>query len=785
MKNKILGEETSWYMLTALGLLSLSSLNLIFHKHPYDFLVILASLYRLTAYVLVVYAIFYINVRKEAVKIMEEAANVLKDILKAKPIRKKDILYLKLDNGFSYLAKAMFLYDLDAYKQIAVVSGQEEVEIPKIDLKNLGDKEFDKNFHYRFYKNYLLVSQTNFYPESPLLKLHLINLEGLMLGYILEWINFERYMEEKSKEIERLYLLLETSEDVVRAYNRIETFSKRVMDRLDRIFEMDGSFFYIWNKNSEALDKLVFSNEFLKNLSDADVYRFLEDVTKDPETHGIRGNYMYCKVDNSLYQVGIVGLRQRGELDKEELFFFKTISNQLFSMVKIIKVIEDLERAHADIRFLTEHDPLTMLYNRKSLEALLEREIERSIRSGEPLCILFMDVDNLRVINSTYGYHIGDLVLRYTADIIRKSVRRVDIPSRVGGDEFLILLPGTNKLIGKNIAERLRKEFVDNVFVIGDNEIHISLSIGVLCYPVDVKRKEEILPLAEAFLSIIKKEGKGKVKAIEERDLPEKVEAILRKVEQRTLEAFEKRAVEIFLQEIVNLHNESISGFEVLMRLRVDGELMPAGSFMPTAEEMGIIGELDKVLIEGLFRRISNMEGDFIFFINLSPKELTDEFTDWIVSTTNAYKIDTQRIVFEITEREAIQDLVKTSVFIRNMREAGFKFAIDDFGSGYSSFIYLKYLPVDFLKIDGEFVKSLKGSSVDKVFVKSIVDMAKALNIKTVAEHVEDGEILSILLDLGVDFAQGYYIGKPGTMEEKLKKVSSSKEEDRGLEGIG
>ncbi|MEJ5338760.1 MAG: bifunctional diguanylate cyclase/phosphodiesterase [Aquificaceae bacterium] len=660
------------------------------------------------------------------------------------------------------------------------IKKNKECKAPNINLsevkrfvRELGGQYFGRDFHYYIYDDFLIISKLEEYPESPIGRLHVISVERIILDHLLNWINFERIIEEKSKELQRLYLLLETSEYATQAYNNIDTFSKQVLERLDYTLKMDGSLFYMWNKNAELPERVVFSGGFIQNFPEFKLHQLLEKIMESPEMYGTGNNYLYCKFESNSYQSGVVGLRRERGFDREELLFLKTVSNQLFHVVKLMKVIEDLEKAQANIKFLTEYDPLTMLYNRKSFEKLLKDEMERSDSSGEPLCMLLIDVDNFKVINDTYGYHVGDMVLKHVAEILRKRIRRLDTAGRLGGDEFGVILPKSNKTVVEYIADRLRQEVLNTPLIVGDMEVHASLSVGIVCYPVDAKSREEMLSLGEALMHAIKREGKGKVKMVEES--VRELYTTFRRVEREILESFEKRSIEVFMQDIVNLSTERVEGFEALMRLRIKDELLPAGRFIHIAEEMGLVQKLDLVMVEEVFRRVSsyNNHKDVFIFLNLSPQDLTGEFIEDVIRKAGVYNVKAQNIVFEITEREAIQDIGKLSSFIKGMKEAGFKFAIDDFGSGYASFLYLKYMPVDFLKIEGEFIKSMKKSHADRTFVKSMVDVARGLGIRTIAEYVEDAETIDILLDLGVDYAQGYYIGKPGPAEEKLRSFFS------------
>jgi len=780
VRNKVFESVCSWYIFTALNLISLSSLSLFLYKHFYDFLIVLASFYRFLAYLIILYAVLYINLRQRALQIMESARILLTGIIRSKPTKEEHVFFLRLDKGFSYIVEFMFLYSLKENRLVAVAHGPKGYKLDGIDLnsikkllKDLGGQYFDREYHYSLYEDYLIVSRLSAYPESPLDKLHVINVERIILGYLLNAMNFDKIIEEKTKELERLYLLLETSEYATQAYNNIDTFSKQVLERLDYTLKMDGSIFYMWNKNAELPERVVFSSGFLQNFPDFKLHQLLERVMESPDMYGAGDKYIYCKFESNSYQSGLLGLRKDKGFDKEEFLFLKTVSNQLFHVVKLMKVIEDLEKAQASIRFLTEYDPLTMLYNRKSFEKLLEDEIERADRSGEPLCLLFIDVDNFKVINDTYGYHVGDMVLKHVAEVLKKKIRRLDTAGRLGGDEFGVILPRANKGVVEYIAERLRQDVLNTPLAFGNMEIRASLSVGIVCYPLDAKNKEEILSLGEALMHNIKREGKGRVKTVEES--VKEIYTSFRRIERKVLESLEKASIDVFLQDIVNLSTEKVEGFEALMRLKVDDELLPASRFINIAEDMGLVQKLDIAMIEGLFQKIASVKDkkDILLFINLSPQDLTHDLIKDVVQRARTYGVETDRIVFEITEREAIQDIGRMSSFLKGLKEAGFRFAIDDFGSGYASFLYLKYLPVDFLKIEGEFIKSMKRSHVDRIFVKSMVEVARGLGIKTVAEYVEDVETIDILLDLGIDYAQGYYIGKPGPAEEKLRNFFS------------
>lgn len=788
-KRKPFGEKPSLYMATALFLLMLSSLSLALYKHFYDFLIVLSSFYRFLSYGFILYAVLYAGVRDEAYRIMSATRALLTSLMGMKPENREGVLYIRFGKGLEYIFNTFSLYDGREGRLLAVAYGYEEEKPPPIDVRSLyrrvrelGGQFFDRGYYYAVHEGYIAISKLAEETESPLIRLHVINTTRILLGHILSYINFERLLEEKSKELQRLYLILETSEYATQAYNNIDTFSKQVLERLDYVLKMDGSVFYMWNKNAEMPDRIIFSGGFIRNFPDYNLLQLAGEVIESEELYGIRKNYMFCKFESNSYQSGIIGLRKEGGFDKEDLLFLKTVSNQLFHVVKLMKVIEDLESAQASIRFLSEFDPLTMLYNRRSIEKLLEKEIERAERTGEPLCLLFVDVDNFKVINDAYGYATGDAVLKHVAGVIRNKIRRLDIAGRLGGDEFAVILPRARKNSAMEVARRLKWELENKPFLVGETVIPISISVGVVCYPVDAKSPGELISLGESLMHVIKKEGKGKVKAVEEAD--KSLHTYLIGFEKSLIESLEKGLVEPFFQEIREVESQRLVGFEVLARLRVGEELVPAFRFIHLAERMGIISRLDLTLMNIVFNHVKECKNrDFYLFFNLSPQNLTEDFVREVNSLVDAYAMEPSRLVFELTEREAIQDIEAVSSFVKNMREKGFKFAIDDFGSGYSSFLYLKYLPVDFLKIEGEFIRSLKTSNIDRVFVENVVNVARALGVKTVTEYVEEEVVLRLLSELNVDYAQGYYIGKPAPALEKLSLFSRDKDQEAGAEG--
>jgi diguanylate cyclase (GGDEF)-like protein len=618
----------------------------------------------------------------------------------------------------------------------------------------------------------LILGRSSADLENPTINTHVRDIESHLLLYFLQHKNFDELLKEKTREIQRLYTILETSEYTVQAYNNIDTFSKQVLDRLDYVLPMDGSFFYMFDQNAESIERLIFSSLFTKIFTEEDAKLLLAEVQADPNTLGTKDNFCFAKFEHGQYQAGVVGVRLNEPFGKDDLVFFKTVSNQLFHIVRLMKVIEDLESAQLSVKFLSEYDPLTMLYNRRTFERYVRDEIEKSSGIGSMFSIVLIDIDDFKLINDVYGHQTADMVLKELSERLKKSLRKMDIPARFGGDEFAVLLPYLSRDTARAVAKRLQDKLSSTPVKIEDKEISLSVSAVVLSYPEDGTSEEELITYAEYLMWEAKRKGKGIVLSSEESShkFP-----VVKEVERSIVESLEKSSIVPFYQEIIDLKDMSLFGFEVLMRIKFNGRFLSAGEFVNVAERIGAMQKLDLLLIEKVFENYKLFENKFplFIFINMVPENATEEFAEKVRALADKYSVPPNNIVFEITERKAIEDIMRVVSFVRELKDEGFRFAIDDFGSGYSSFYYLKYLPVDFLKIDGEFIKSLPHSPTDRIFIEAIVSVAKKMGIKTIAEFVENEEVLEVVKDLGIDYAQGYYFGKPEPLEEKLKKYFS------------
>ena len=460
---------------------------------------------------------------------------------------------------------------------------------------------------------------------------------------------------------------------------------------------------------------------------------------------------------------GIIGIiiLSKGKLPKKEL---DVVQSLLSIMGLVAGSSRALSKALSELEYFAGHDPLTNLYNRRIFEDLLRYEVSRAKRKGYRFSLILIDLDNFKYINDTYGHNVGDIVLKSVADQLEASIRDGDIVARIGGDEFVILLSETPLSDAVKVAERIRKNLEKNRICVFDGSvISVSASLGVVEYPTHGSSKEELMMIVDNALYRAKDLGKNKVYVPTEDEIKQTIKE-KRKEFYILQEALDQSLFIPYYQPIVDLKTGKIHAYEVLARLKdPSGEVISAYRFITLAEKLGKIKDIDRIIIKKTLLKKASSKNNFKIFLNLSAAELSDDqFWNYIFSIVNRSGLKPEDIVFEITEREAIKGIGEFQNLISKLKTRGYRFAIDDFGSGYSSFYYLKHLPIDYVKIDGEFVKELSlKDPKSTAFVESIVFLCKKLKIKTIAEFIENESILKIVKKIGIDYGQGYFLGYP------------------------
>ena len=425
------------------------------------------------------------------------------------------------------------------------------------------------------------------------------------------------------------------------------------------------------------------------------------------------------------------------------------------------------------VTWQARHDALTGLVNRREFEQQVEAAMALAQQQQQVHALCYLDLDQFKIVNDTCGHMAGDELLRQVTVLLQAQIRKTDLLARLGGDEFGILLHQCDLKQAMQVANTLREVVQDFRFPWQAQTFAIGVSIGLVAIDASSDNLAALLMAADSACYVAKNQGRNRVHIFRADDQ----ELLRQKGEMQWVtklsHALEDNRFRLYVQKIAPIASTvEAEHYEVLLRLQMEtGQLVTPGAFMPAAERYGLMPKLDRWVISSLFQQWSQMQqlaamtpvpGRSIYAINISGASMgTDDFVEFVQHQFARYRVPPRRICFEVTETAAIANLSKARQFIQRLRSFGCHFALDDFGTGMSSFAYLKHLPVDYLKIDGIFIKNIVNDPVDWAIVDAISRTGRVMGLKIVAEFVENAAILAELQGLGVDYAQGYYIGQP------------------------
>jgi diguanylate cyclase (GGDEF)-like protein len=441
-----------------------------------------------------------------------------------------------------------------------------------------------------------------------------------------------------------------------------------------------------------------------------------------------------------------------------------------------VLVFEDVRQTRELTRKLSyqaSHDTLTGLFNRYEFENRLKEALELARAQGSRTTLCYMDLDQFKLVNDTCGHIAGDELLRQLSHMLKSKLRESDIIARLGGDEFGVLLPDCSLKGAEQLATKLRQSVREYSFTWDGKTFEVGVSIGVVPLSVETRDVTEALSTADVACYAAKENGRDCIHVYEADD-----DTLLRKRSNmqwvnRIRQALKEDRFLLFQQPIVPVsdnRNASTGHHEVLLRmLDESGDLIAPGQFMGAAEQFGLMLDIDKWVLRHALDWLSTKTAAYQehrLAINLSGQSMSSNaFLDEVITLLETSKINLHHLCFEITETAAIADLDKATHFINTLKNMGCEFALDDFGSGMSSFAYLKNLPVNYLKIDGSYVRDVVKNPIDRAMVEAVNQIGHAMGMKTIAEFVEDEATLGALAVIGVDYAQGYGIAKPAPLE--------------------
>ncbi len=433
------------------------------------------------------------------------------------------------------------------------------------------------------------------------------------------------------------------------------------------------------------------------------------------------------------------------------------------------------EKTEADLRFLAEHDSLTGLLNRRSFRVKLDRHVAFSDRYGGQGAVMIIDIDGLKEVNDRLGHQPGDNLIRRVATVLRERVRETDIVARLSGDEFAVLMPQTDTGGALQLGEDLRAEVADGFPP--DTELGAAtISVGITMFGgKGGAGAEAVLVAADQAMYRAKDEGRNRIALFhgpdERQDQPRRSQT----TSARIRDALTQDRLSLATQPIRSLASGGIERYELLLRMTGDsGELLPAAAFIEVAERSGMVQELDRWVVGRALEMLAEREqaGEPVsLHVNISGASLTDiSVLDFIERRLDEGDADPARCTFEITQTARVEDYDTAAGFADRLTEFGCEVAIDDYGAGFGPFNYLKKIPFDVIKIDGSFIREMPRNDADQLTVKAIVQIARGLGKRTIAEFVQDDDTTRMLREYGVDMAQGFHLGRPVAAAEGLAR---------------
>jgi len=446
-------------------------------------------------------------------------------------------------------------------------------------------------------------------------------------------------------------------------------------------------------------------------------------------------------------------------------------TGKVVGAVMVLQDVSQSRRLTKQLSYQASHDALTGLYNRRKFEEQLQATLLNVQEEERRHALCYIDLDQFKIVNDTCGHMAGDELLRQISVLLQDSIREVDTLARLGGDEFGVLLENCPLSQASQIADKIRQKVKEYRFGWEDRSFEIGASIGVVSISSENVDMASIMSAADVACYAAKDMGRNRIHIYEPTDAALAERHGQMHWASRIVDAIEQNRFVLYQQPEISINPDIKSRhIEILIRMiGTDGELIAPDSFIAAAERYHLMPKIDRWVISNVFEAMSKStvkeHENRVVAINLSGLTLVDEdLLEYILATQHRYGIDLKEVCFEITETAAISNLAKATQFMNELKKEGCQFALDDFGSGLSSFAYLKNMPVDYIKIDGAFVVDMISDPIDRAMVEAITRLGHVMKIKTIAEWVENQQTLEMLQEIGVDFVQGYHIGRPSAI---------------------
>ncbi len=587
----------------------------------------------------------------------------------------------------------------------------------------------------------------------------------LQIGVALEVVLFSMALAD-SINIERR----EKLEAQRQSIQNLERYRSLYENAAEGIYQsdLDGRLISV---NPSLASMLGYANpaELMTAFSQKEITEFLNEVDYNSLIRNIMEK-------GRVHQFELRGLRRDGQVCWLSVSAKVVAGAQWGNDAMVEGFVSDItqrKRNEEQLMFLSRHDPLTGLVNRREFESRLHQALEEVHHQSEHHTLLLLDLDQFKLINDTCGHVAGDELLRQVTVLLRQLTRGGDVLARLGGDEFGILLTNCAEDNAIMVAQKIRHQIQSMRFEWDGSMFNMAGSVGLVTIKREMDSVKEVINLADAACHTAKNSGRNRVHVYDPEDVHLASHQTHMQWAARISDAIEHDSFMLYVQPIVAVTADPFVGksYEVLLRLNYDNGIVYPGTFLPAAERYNLMPQVDRWVVQNLFKWMENnpkkLSGVADVSVNLSGLTLGDnEFPAFLREQFERYGIAPNKICFEITETIAVTNLSTTLKFIEEFRAIGCSFSLDDFGSGFSSYGYLKSLPVDYLKIDGVFVKDMVASDIDCAMVESINRIGHVMGKKTIAEFVESEEITDMLRRMGVDYAQGYGISKPYPIDD-------------------
>lgn len=589
-----------------------------------------------------------------------------------------------------------------------------------------------------------------------------------------------------------LYKMYLTDDYIEREEHRIE-LSRHGMNYRNAVSELSS--FHMSAREAKLLSLIVKQSHIARVLNTVASENLLSDLTKTEVQDSLHlaneaRHDMLVSLDKLVVLQEEVALSKISDTEQYQesissIILFLSLAAFFIAIYIAQMVIRETTKKNSEIRFQATHDELTKLANRKEFNHRLKEAHATAIDNSENHALCFLDLDKFKSVNDSCGHKAGDELLIQLTGIIQKHIRSHDTLARIGGDEFGLLLEGCSLDNAIEIAEGIVSLVKNYEFNWQDKKFHVGVSIGLAMVTSETRSIEKALSYADMACYAAKDMGRNQVHVHGlDDDRVKKMHKELSWVADIN-NASDNERFALHLQSIESLQSAKSSRmYEVLLRVNDDeGSLVSPGSYIPAAERFSLMKDVDYWVIEKTFEQLSELykeipDCNICLFINISANSLTNsQFTKFVIQQYKRFNIAHDSVCLEISEIKAINNINQTADVITTLRKYNIKFALDDFGTGISSFSYLKNLPVDYLKIDGNIIKSISQNTADKAMVAAINQIGKVMNIEIIAKHVENVFTLNQLKEIGIDYAQGFYIDKPKLISKRVAEIKESGEQ--------